>query len=52
MALADLNGDGTQDVVISRMNDEPSLYKNIGAGDRIAVRLKGKAPNTQAIGQN
>lgn len=50
MALADLNGDGTQDVVISRMNDEPALYKNIAAGNRIAVRLKGKAPNTQAIG--
>lgn len=50
MAVADLNGDGTQDVVISRMNDEPALYKNIGVGSRIAVRLKGKSPNTQAIG--
>lgn len=50
MALADLNGDGTQDVVISRMNDEPSIYKNVVSGIRIAVRLKGNKPNTQAIG--
>lgn len=50
LAVADLNGNGVQDVVISRINDEPSVYKNRASGSRIAVRLKGKSPNTQAIG--
>lgn len=52
MALADLNNDGTLDVVFSRMNDEPSIFKNNSQKPRIAVRLKGNAPNTQAIGAN
>jgi len=32
------------------MNDEPSVYKNMTSGNRIAVRLVGERPNTQAIG--
>lgn len=50
LALADLNGNGVLDVIVSRMNDEASIYKNNTGGARIAVRLKGEAPNTQAIG--
>lgn len=50
LALADLNGDGLQDLVVSRLNDEPAIYKNRAAGNRIAVRLAGENPNTQAVG--
>jgi hypothetical protein len=50
MAVADLDGDGDLEVIINRMNDEAAIYENTGSGDRIAVRLKGKSPNTQAVG--
>jgi len=50
IALADLDGNGILDVISSRMNDEPAIFKNKARGSRIAVRLKGKSPNTQAIG--
>lgn len=50
IALADLDGNGILDVVSSRMNDEPAVFKNRARGSRIAVRLIGKSPNTQAIG--
>ncbi|MEX1268632.1 MAG: FG-GAP-like repeat-containing protein [Balneolaceae bacterium] len=49
MAVADLNNDGFLDIVLSRMNDEPAIYKNRSEGARIAIRLKGTAPNTQAV---
>ncbi|MDX1640635.1 MAG: VCBS repeat-containing protein, partial [Balneolaceae bacterium] len=50
MALADLNNDGTLDLVINRMNQEAVIYQNKSKGPRIALRLKAKEPNTQAIG--
>ena len=50
MAAADLNNDGTLDLVISRMDDDGVIYKNTSPASRIAVRLKGKSPNTQAVG--
>ena len=50
MALSDLNNDGALDVIINRMNAVAAIYENRTTAPRIAVRLKGKSPNTQAIG--
>ncbi len=50
IALTDLDGNGVLDVVSSRMNDEPGIFKNRALGPRISVRLIGTSPNTQAIG--
>jgi hypothetical protein len=47
---ADLDGDGDLDVVVARMDAEPVLYRNDAGAPRVAVRLRGAAPNTQAIG--
>ncbi|CAN5344940.1 VCBS repeat-containing protein [soil metagenome] len=50
MALADLNNDGDLDLIINRFNDEAVIYENVTNAPRVAVRLRGQAPNTQAIG--
>ncbi len=50
MAVADLNNDGLLDLAVSRMDDEGVVYRNTASAPRIAVRLKGASPNTQAIG--
>ena len=50
MAIADLNNDGSLDVVINRLNNKASVYQNMTNSPRIAVRLKGHASNTQGIG--
>ncbi|WP_237855715.1 FG-GAP-like repeat-containing protein [Rhodohalobacter sulfatireducens] len=50
MALVDLNNDGALDIVMNRMNKEVAIYENTTKASRIAVRLKGSAPNTQALG--
>ena len=50
MALADLDGDGDLDVVVTRLDAPSVVYRNESAAPRIAVRLKGAAPNVQGIG--
>ncbi len=50
LAVADLNNNGTLDVVVNRLNEEAVVYNNTSPSSRIAVRLKGNQPNTQAAG--
>ncbi|MEX2395457.1 MAG: VCBS repeat-containing protein, partial [Balneolales bacterium] len=50
MALADLNNDGTLDVILNRYNEEAAVYENRTNAPRIAVHLNGNAPNTHGIG--
>ncbi len=50
IAAADLDGDGDLDVVATRLDEPPAVYRNEGARPRLAVRLRGRAPNTSAVG--
>jgi enediyne biosynthesis protein E4 len=50
MALADLDNDGDLDLIINNLNGPPGIYRNITTAPRVAVRLQGRAPNTQGIG--
>ncbi len=50
IAQADFDGDGDLDLVTSCLNAPPLLYRNETAAARVAIRLKGKLPNSQAIG--
>ncbi len=50
LALADFDGDGALDVAVNRLNAGALLFRNRSAAGRLAVRLLGNAPNTQAIG--
>src|SRR6185369_10467040 len=50
MCLADLDGDGDLDVLINNLNGAAGVYRNEGNAPRVAVRLKGLAPNTRGIG--
>ncbi|MDZ7694008.1 MAG: CRTAC1 family protein [Balneolaceae bacterium] len=50
MATADFDNDGDLDIVTSRFGAQAALYKNNITAPRIGVRLRGKSPNTEAIG--
>lgn len=52
MAIADLNGDGLQDVVINNANAPASIYQNISPtnGHYIKIRLKGHGTNVNGLG--
>lgn len=50
MVLADLDNDGDLDVIINCLNASPQIYCNETDRPRIAVRLRGQAPNTKGIG--
>jgi hypothetical protein len=50
MIYADLDNDGDLDVIVNRLGSPAALFRNDAAAPRIAVRLRGRPPNTQAIG--
>ena len=50
MAAGDLDNDGDLDLVLNNLNAPATIYQNTGPGSRVAVRLRGQAPNTQGIG--
>ena len=50
MALADFDRDGDLDLAVNNLGGPAGLYRNDATQARVAVRLRGRAPNTQGIG--
>lgn len=50
IALADLDNDGDADLAINCLNDAALLCRNNASAPRLAVQLRGRAPNTQGTG--
>lgn len=50
IAVADFDNDGDLDLVVNRLGSPAALFQNNSTAPRIAVRLRGRSPNTQAIG--
>ena len=50
MATGDLDGDGALDVVVNRLDAPPAVFRNTTSAPRVAVRLRGRAPNTAGAG--
>ena len=49
-ALADFDGDGDLDAVVNRLGSPALVLRNDAASPRLAVRLRGEAPNTAGVG--
>lgn len=50
MALGDLDHDGAPDLVVNRLGYEAAVYRNTASAPRVAVRLRGRPPNTRGTG--
>ena len=50
MVLCDFDNDGDQDIAINNADGTPEIYRNDNSAPRIAVKLRGRAPNTDGVG--